>query len=149
MNLIHYSEKPIIFDYDHSYKNKETFKPNGFWVSVLGEDDWPSWCKGAEFALSSLSCPHRVILRSEANVFLISSKEELDAFNVSFKSEGGFRDDYKMKWVEVRRKYDGLIIAPYQYSRRLVLLWYYAWDCASGVIWNLNAIKDCVLLKGE
>ena len=45
-------------------------------------------------------------------------------------------------WDDVVRQYDGLIIAPYQWAKRCDYSWYYGWDCASGVIWNLRAVAS-------
>ena len=50
----------------------------------------------------------------------------------------------QIDWAEVASKYDGIIISPYQWSLRLdmEMMWYYGWDCASGCIWNISAIKE-------
>ncbi|QBI98814.1 hypothetical protein SEA_BOBBY_184 [Mycobacterium phage Bobby] len=45
-------------------------------------------------------------------------------------------------WGKVAADYGGIIIAPYQWSRRMDPHWYYTWDCASGCIWNLEAIES-------
>ena len=52
-----------------------------------------------------------------------------------------FRDRY-IDWPAVATDYPGLIIAPYQWSCRMseFTRWYYGWDCASGCIWNADAI---------
>ena len=50
-------------------------------------------------------------------------------------------------WEKVAAKYDGLIITPYIWQRRMELNWYYTWDCASGCIWNVRAIKDIRLIE--
>jgi hypothetical protein len=39
-------------------------------------------------------------------------------------------------WGRVAEQYHGIVIAPYQWSLRLDLMWYYGWDCASGCIWD-------------
>ena len=51
---------------------------------------------------------------------------------------------YMLDFLKVMDEYDGIIIAPYQYSCRLMnssTAWYYGWDCASGCIWNLGCIS--------
>ena len=45
-------------------------------------------------------------------------------------------------WKKAARKYGGLIITPYQWDMRFELLWYYGWDCASGVIWGTKQIES-------
>jgi hypothetical protein len=44
-------------------------------------------------------------------------------------------------WPRVAERFDGVIIAPYQWKHRLELMWYYGWDCASGCIWNARAVS--------
>jgi len=51
-----------------------------------------------------------------------------------------------INWPAVAEKYDGIIIAPYIWQRRLSdnpdHFWYYGWDCASGCIWNTEVIEE-------
>ena len=85
----------------------------------------------------------RPILKPVANVLLIDTPEKLDAFNARF----GVDDNsvHSIAWEKVKALYDGVIIAPYHWERRLNLMWYYGWDCASGVIWHLSAIDNVTL----
>lgn len=48
-----------------------------------------------------------------------------------------------ISWKKVRKNYDGIIIAPYQWDCRNAseTTWYYPWDCASGCIWNLEKVS--------
>lgn len=140
MKLLHYSDKPFELDLSLAYAS-EHWKPTGLWVSVEGEDDWPSWCNSVGFGLDRLQCASEVALELEANVLFIKSVAELDAFNRRY-SAGDRLSPHDLNWPEVREKYDGVIIAPYQWERRLDYMWYYGWDCASGVIWNLSAIRS-------
>lgn len=55
-------------------------------------------------------------------------------------------DDYlprylAIDWSAVAAQYGGILIAPYQWKRRLELTWYYGWDCASGCAWDLSLIE--------
>ncbi|MEQ1888067.1 MAG: hypothetical protein ABL951_02670 [Alphaproteobacteria bacterium] len=54
-------------------------------------------------------------------------------------------DDHglRMNWSAMANRYDGVIIAPYCHEKRCSLsaVWYYGWDCASGRIWNADAIE--------
>lgn len=49
-----------------------------------------------------------------------------------------------LDWAAIGKLYDGIIIAPYLWERRLNggAMWYYGWDCASGCIWNPRAISE-------
>ena len=164
VTLLHYASEPVTLDRSRTYPQEEKFwrcgKPNGLWVSVQGDDDWEVWCRGEEFALGSLEPVHRVVLRSDANLLWLSTPEKLDAFH----AEWSFEDDWERKmadsyrgygvsqefrrnqwpidWAKVAERWDGVIIAPYHWSRRLGgPIWYYSVDCASGCIWNLDAIQ--------
>ena len=56
--------------------------------------------------------------------------------------------DRCINWRAVAGDYAGLIITPYQWSRRLEpYSWYYGWDCASGCIWDPSAITDIKLIE--
>lgn len=43
---------------------------------------------------------------------------------------------FEMDWPAVQKRYAGLVVAPYLHERRHVR-WYYGWDVASGVLWDL------------
>jgi hypothetical protein len=53
---------------------------------------------------------------------------------------------FEIEWRKVAERFDGIIIAPYIWQRRLDLesSWYYSWDCASGCIWNASAVREIV-----
>lgn len=156
---MHYSDEPVVFDraktYDQSDETHGHLKPVGLWVSVQGEDDWPAWCRQEEFWPEGLEHPHRVILRDEANILRIDTPDGINGFHAKYAEENEFnrmmarigddnfrRNQWPINWGKVATEYDGLIIAPYQWSRRLGPIWYYGWDCASGCIWNLEAIAS-------
>lgn len=155
MNLLHYTDAPLTFDPARTYEQDEPSsyrKPHGFWVSVEGEDDWPSWCRGELFATDRLAHVSRVTLAADAHVHVISDASALDAFTGTYAVQTDWerrfawkRDDrsqWPIDWREVVKDCDGLIIAPYIYTRRMATEWYYGWDCASGCIWNLSAIAS-------
>lgn len=161
MILDHYGTEPLLWpprDYTQTNR-KEGWghppHPEGLWVSVKGEDDWPSWCQSEQFRLEALAVCTRVVLASEANVRLVEGEQQLLAFDAEY----GIDYDYggavpfthrRIDWIKLAKDYDGLIIAPYVRSCRLpmergtpkarVSDWYYPWDCASGVIWRARAI---------
>ena len=155
MRLMHYLAEPITFDPHRTYTQDEErgsfTKPVGFWVSVQGEQDWPAWCRSEEYGLDWLACPHEVRLTDKANIRLITSVDELDEFDDDYATPTG-RDIHRhtdrqfwgSDWPSVADRYDGFIIAPYLWERRLGSRcdWYYTWDCASGCIWDLAAIES-------
>lgn len=154
MTLMHYTSEPLEFDPSRTYQQyaPNTFgKPVGFWVSVLGEDDWATFVTG-NMNSDRLTHAQRVTLSTEANVLRINSAYELDVFAKHNAVETDYERRYPrllnrwpIDWRAVAEKYDGIIIAPYQWSRRMSCDWYYGWDCASGCIWNLGAIASVEL----
>lgn len=107
-------------------------KPAGFWYEVGG--DWRRWAQSEGFTIGGHL--HSVKL-NDCRVLRIKTLKELDAFHTEYgvqTSVFGITPD----WSRLREEWDGVEISPYQWERRLELdfLWYYGWDCASGVIWR-------------
>lgn len=156
--LIHYASESFTLDHTRRYVQPEAHafgKPTGFWVSVAGDKDWPSWCRDEGFAIDRLAVEHAVTLASDANVLHIKSVHDLDNFHDRYAVETedvrryptrSFRS-WPIGWQVVAEHYDGIIIAPYQWSHRLNMEWYYGWDVASGCIWNLAAIERFVRIE--
>ena len=144
--LLHYAESRIERLEPREYKkDNQQFKPVGFWVSV--SEDWKQWCEGEDFGLERLTVCHEITLADSANILRLSTPEDLDQFTKRFAlpdSSGwpGRRFGERIDWEGVRCQYQGIIIAPYCWERRLAehTFWYYPWDCASGCIWDLGAI---------
>jgi hypothetical protein len=113
-------------------------------VSVEGPDDWAQWCNNSEnFSLGKYVS--EIFLKEPNNVFHIKNCFELDDFHKKYKrkfDEEIFNRAGYLDWVKIRADYSGLIITPYLYERRLAdgMMWYYSWDCASGVIWDVSCI---------
>jgi hypothetical protein len=160
MRLLHYDEKPVEFDPNRQYcLNREhsvVGKPNGLWVSVEGEDDWKWWCESEEFCLGSLRHVHEVTLVPDANILYITNPNQLLAFHHQYAapSRHWHTDDdilhWGLDWARAAQDYQGIIIAPYFWDLRLDgPFWYYGWDCASGCIWDLNAISGVEEINQE
>lgn len=163
MELRHYGDHPVTLNRAWCYDQatpRGLGKPNGLWVSVLGEDDWKQWCIAEGFCLESLQYIHKVALTDQAHIAYISTPEQLDTFHEKYCAPSDFDLKYEygedrsaywgIDWGRVAADYDGIIIAPYLWQRRLMgPSWYYGWDCASGCIWNLDAIADVSLLGEE
>lgn len=147
------------------------YKPNGFWISVDGDDDWLHWAKDNNFNIHNLAHRHVVTLKPDAKVRLITTDAELCAFikeygevmpypytrrGVTLEGEiakmdawlaadcpwDACRVDLNPDWNRVMKDYDAMIIAPYLYRSRWPFIWYYTWDCASGCIWNTSIIES-------
>lgn len=153
--LLHYAHAPFTFDRNHIYREHGYQKPLGFWVSVQGEDDWASWCHREEFGLGEFV--YEVTLTPGAKVLWIESAHGIDSFHAIYSVADDFSEhlhndlmlggDFAFRqrpidWAAVAKEYAGIIIAPYQWSRRLNgPMWYYGIDAASGCIWDLGAIE--------
>jgi hypothetical protein len=155
MKLTHYSFTPLVLDRTRTYEQKEALyshlKPRGFWVSVDGEHDWKEWCTDESFHLAALDNPTALTLAPDANVLTLTTVAEILAFTgeygVAARYDGGAP---AIDWQRVAGEYDGIIIAPYQWECRYEhhTSWYYGWDCASGCIWNLDALVQSTEREG-
>lgn len=134
-------------------------KPHGLWVSVEGACDWASWCVGNDFDTEFLSDKWEIVLAENANILRIASIGEIDAFTEKYGiydtrchevlRSGGLATSHfgrqpAIDWPRVAKEYQGIIIAPYIWERRMETHtgWYYGWDCASGCIWDAEAIAS-------
>ena len=152
MRLKHYARVPEVnldrsIDYSTHYPRFD--KPNGLWVSVEGPDDWKNWCQQEDYCTEWLDNEHEVVLTETANILYLETLEAVLTLQGKFKAPdkyGGGPD-----WEVIRGLYDGIIIAPYQWEARLAAetTWYSSWDCASGCIWNLDAVESITLVRDE
>ena len=150
MILEHFAPAALEMDFTRQYEQREHNKPRGFWVSVQGEDDWPKWVEAEQFGLDVWAVRHEVQLTKDANILHLKTPLEIMDFHAEYNIDllpgSPMRTKY-INWQAVSETYDGIIIAPYQWSLRLDIdvSWYYGWDVASGCIWNLNSIESVSL----
>lgn len=163
MKLIHYAEEPISSLEKRTYDQSELSwqaKPNGLWLSVEGftgpnNYNWKEWCEAEGFRVEYLVNPYEVILHENANILHLKSAKEIFEFSKLYplktRDWDAENDSYQLEWNKVKEKYQGIIIAPYQWECRLALetCWYYGWDCASGCIWDLDCIKEFKLVENH
>lgn len=153
--LRHYSNAKLVFDGVRRYEQvppRSHGKPRGFWVSILGEDDWPSWCRSEGFRVAHLAYEHEVNLSPDARMLVLSTPGSMVDFTVEYGKPYFPGDDYTgyaIDWGLVAGEFQGIIIPTYQWGQRLNLDWYYGWDCASGCIWDLSAIESVSLMEGS
>jgi len=147
MRLIKHGKEIITLDRNRVYPIKDRdsyFKPNGLWVSDEDDFGWRAWTTGEDWGTDSLVYEHLVELWTDANVLLIRNVEELDKFHNAFKARLGPWEHGPPRWLDwtkVYPRWQGIIITPYLWERRMDYMWYYGWDCASGCIWDLSAIR--------
>ena len=140
MRLIHHSDKLLTKIHDKEQKGmmfEMGNKPCGLWFSVDGEDSWKEWCEGEQFNLDGLQVENEILLAPDANILHIATVEHLLEFTREYKQALSWTATrYAIDWKSIVQKYDGIIIAPYQWKARLeeATFWYYSWDCASGCV---------------
>jgi hypothetical protein len=150
MRLIHYSKTPVNALRPVSPDVEPNGKPVGLWVSVEGESDWKEWCEAEQFHLDALAFAHEVTLKPDAKILIVPTAFDLDVFTEAFSKPCEWSSSRReIDWLGVAELYQGIVIAPYQWSRRLAehTFWYYGWDCASGCIWDINAIDALTVVS--
>lgn len=136
-------------------------KPTGIWYG-LG-DSWMQWCMSD--ASGWLQPYIYEFVLDEEKIIKVSNIEEFEKFEEEHQA---IRPEFKLlmehmptirdahgdgfprmrrlfdqiDWPKLSQTYGGVEIAPYIWKKRLESMWYYPWDCASGCIWNVNAVKE-------
>jgi len=148
MRLVHYSASPLTAVRSVEQTDQPHFKPRGLWVSAEtgNEDGWAEWCLEESFALGRLACLSEIKLAADARILRLASARDIDEFTArrGVAAVPVYRTHRTINWQPVAEEYQGIIIAPYIWERRLTdhAPWYYAWDCASGCIWDAAAIAS-------
>ena len=147
--LSHWSASPTLIPHSVQQSGRRGDKPDGLWISVDGEDDWPTWCRENEWSNGPHSFDHhyRVTLAADADILTLTTVEDVREFTKAAckpdrKQLRGYTN--RIDWFNVAKLWQGIIIAPYQWPCRIAdeTLWYYSWDCASGCIWDASAIAE-------
>jgi hypothetical protein len=160
MNLTHYSSRGALFPVSMDQDREPSMKPRGLWVSVDGEDDWPSWNEREQFLDLSLQTAYRVTLADDARLLHLTTPGDLHDFTERYLGNPSWTNgaqivgdtaSFCIDWARVASLYQGIVIAPYQWGCRYDrdLMWYAGYDCASGCIWDASAIESVALLPKE
>ena len=129
----------------------DIYKPKGFWYDI--DLDWVRWVLGEGYENDSRWMrPYLYeVTVDEARLLRISDISAFDKFCADYYAPA-FPEIPAIRqagidWQKLKSRFSGLEIAPYLWERRLSrynggpdCLWYYGWDCASGVIWDPSAI---------
>ena len=149
-NIVKEVESRDVADHEEGWR---TDKPNGFWVSIDEPDEdgesygWPVWCEAESFALDRLAVRHRVDILDTERLLWITTESDLIWFDKTFGRKGKY--DREINWPLVADQFAGIVIAPYQWSQRFDLHWYYGWDCASGAIWDASVVQKITVLQRQ
>ena len=112
-------------------------KPKGLWYGI--GSSWIDWVRSE---MPEWETDQAYVLDlNKSNMLIIRSYEELIAFDEKY-SKGPM-----INWSNVAYDYDGIEISPYIQKARFELMWYYAWDIASGCIWGENVVKNAQIVK--
>ena len=151
MRLVHFDKEILNLDRNYLYPDAQRdayFKPKGLWVSDEDDFGWSHWCNAEEFDGSGRLYEHRVELWPDHNILIMRDVEALDKFHeeyaVDIIKDRTWGLPNRRDWLDWRRVYplwQGIIVTPYLWERRMQYMWYYGWDCASGSIWDLSAIR--------
>lgn len=148
---IHYSAEPLGQVRSASQEDEGQLrghmKPVGLWYSI--GDDWEQWCRLEGFNLGRLA--FRTALDVDTSRILhLDSETAIRDFSREYYSQivpgSGLEG---IDWPAVARDFAGIEIHPYQWGCRLKLIWYYGWDCASGVIWDARALRGFRRLRAK
>lgn len=138
---IHMSPKPFKLE-RRTFTQPVDIKPKGFWYGFGNE--WIDWVR-SEMPDWEGKYIYKVDIGS-SNILKIESHMELMQFHRTYLvDKKKLTDNSMIKWSDVAKKYDGIEINPYQWEARNQYIWYYAWDVASGCIWNLENVKLTLL----
>lgn len=153
MRLRHYAPAVVTLDRDAVYEqgglDRPLGKPNGLWLSVEDDpvDGWFAAVEDMGLAPERVAVEHVVDLHPDANLLVVKDAEDLERLDAMLPALPLYPGDdatlrVHVDWSHVIEEFDGVVIAPYRYERRLdsAYGWYYGWDCASGCVWNLDAI---------
>lgn len=139
-DLLHFSSRRLGRIHSKKQESRPDHKPRGLWVSV-GEA-WAEWCLAESYCTSQLTVLNHVTLAGDAKILRLKTGYDLDRFTGEYGAPMYAGGEPYIEWSKVAEKYDGIIIAPYIWSRRHDLSWYYSWDVASGCVWNADAIAS-------
>jgi hypothetical protein len=147
--LIHYSAEPLtaVESVLKPWPHHRVGKPPGLWVSVEtgNEDGWRDWCISEKFGLERLAHATRVTLKPDANILWAKDRWGILQIVQNYRNANARQWSYDgIDWGKVMQAYQGVVIAPYVWQCRLEMWceWYYTWDCASGCLWNADAVAS-------
>ena len=135
--LIHYSAEPLGEILSVSQQPRSRVKPEGLWVAT--DEGWKELFQKRAWPRQRLRHQTKIILAREAKILNLSGANDIYGFTATHDLDHGMRID----WNGVAEQWHGIIIAPHcaEKAQSLSSIWYHFWDCASGCIWNAEAIE--------
>lgn len=142
LSLAHYSAAPIgqiLYSAQHFRPMR---KPRGLWLSVDSfKDGWADYLSSAHRFPDLLAYRATVVPAPNSRLLWLKNPQEIADFNTGFGERDGIGS--LVRWDRVAEHFQGIIIAPHCWTSRIAVEteWYYSWDCASGCVWDCNAIR--------
>jgi hypothetical protein len=129
--------------------------PKGLWVSVAGIHDWQHYCLKNNIHLEKLKSEFQIKLKPRAKILNIHNSRTFHYFlnKYTYYSEGialkgdNYTLNLSIKWEQIIRDYQGLIIPKLLPKYNNLGAWYYIWHCTCGCIWDLQAVEKTIKLK--
>jgi hypothetical protein len=145
MILEHYSKLPLGEVRASEQSTLPCDKPCGLWLSVKGPRDWLSYARSRVLLRGKFGHCATFQLAARANVLHLTTPAEIDTFHelYSVPTNPAIAEHREPDWAVVASKFDGIVIAPYQPTRRHCrqATWYYGWDCACACVWAPRALE--------
>jgi hypothetical protein len=114
----------------------DTFKPTGLWYAFGWE--WVEWCRAENFAVERIKHAYRILLDGR-RVLSLRSQDEVRKFAERYRA---LSSPSFIEWSKLREDYAAVEIPSYFWDLRFSMTWYYAWDVASGCVWDPSVILD-------
>ena len=117
-------------------------KPNGLWYSC-GTD----WLKFVETEMPELQETATMVYAigyEPGKMLRVTSPKQAERVSYRYLDY----DSKRVDWGKVSTKYAGIECCPYPVGDKTKIdnLWYYAFDMASGCIWDASAISNTILV---
>lgn len=129
-------------EYSDYGSSRDYFKPKGLWYGL--DRAWFEWCESENYGgIGDYTYELELDLD---DILIISDKRQLLLFFNDYKIEM-YPDYFGIDWRKVKSDYRGIEIQNYHSYRWSALplnrnTWLYGWDCDSGCIWDLCAVKS-------
>lgn len=157
--LLHTSSQELTLETLKTHIQTNDYKPKGLWYGIA--DSWIDWCLGESFGGI-----HKYIYElniDEDKILKIDDIEKFEIFEREYKDIPAWQKKFEfcedlpeidpvyvsrarlrldsINYEKVASNFSGIEISPYFWEKRMESMWYYGWDCASGCVWNPDALK--------
>lgn len=111
------------------------YKPSGLWYGI--DDSWINFCKNnCKEKIQPLKFEIEIDLEK---IFIMKDNYDLASFLTGYGNQFYHSmDSFIINWREVSKIYSGIEIPNYSLIKNEYL--FRGWDCASGCIWDKDAI---------